>query len=78
MYIYVYIRIYLYVYIYIHKDGKEETLQERNFKIMSRLKYNEQYKYNPSYKNRHSFTKYPYKGTGYRYKEISVLFLIWL
>ena len=34
----------------LHKDGKEETLQERNFKIMSRHKYNEQYKYNPSYK----------------------------
>ena len=48
----------------LHRDGKEETLQERNFKIMSRHKYNEQCKYNPSYKKltakykktRHSFT----------------------
>ena len=33
----------------LHRDDKEETFQERNFKIMSRHKYNEQYKYNPSY-----------------------------
>ena len=34
----------------LHRHGKEETLQERSFKIMSKHKYNEQYKYNPSYK----------------------------
>ena len=34
----------------LQRDGKEETLPERNFEIMSRYKYNEQYKYNPSYK----------------------------
>ena len=30
--------------------AKKKPLQERNFKIMSRHKYNEEYKYNPSYK----------------------------
>ena len=34
----------------LHRDGKAETLQGRNFKIIARHKYNEQYKYNPRYK----------------------------
>ena len=34
----------------LHRVGKEETLQERHFTIVSRHKYNKQYKYNPSYK----------------------------
>ena len=34
----------------LHRDGKAETLQERNFKIMARHEYNEQYKYNTRYK----------------------------
>ena len=54
--------MYIYIYIYcvmqenifkeglVHRDGKEETLPEKNFKIMSRHKYNEQYEYNLSYK----------------------------
>ena len=34
----------------LHRDGKEENLQKRNFEVMSRHKYNEQYKCNPNYK----------------------------
>ena len=50
IYIYRGIQENIYKKSLLQRDGKEETLQERNFEIKSRHKYNEQYKYNPSYK----------------------------
>ena len=70
----------------LHGDGKEETLQERNFKLyhdintMSdintiQVTKKRQKKKKEVRKKRHSFTNYPCKGTGYKTKKSQFYFL---